>query len=77
MPSDFKIRLKARGWTIRRFSEETGTPLRTVEEWSRGSRRAPCLSLAYMDLLDRIDALNDQGEVIARLRARLRSLGGL
>ncbi|MEZ5935839.1 MAG: helix-turn-helix transcriptional regulator [Alphaproteobacteria bacterium] len=70
---DFKAQLKARGWTQKRFSEETGTPIRTVEDWARGINRIPAVVARYFQALDQID---QQAEVIEKLRARIASLGG-
>lgn len=52
-PDCFGDCLHQAGLTIRQFSMMTGTPQRTVEDWSRGATRVPGIALAVLRLLER------------------------
>ncbi len=50
LPDDFRALMDLAQLTQKRFAELTGTPLRTVEDWSRGASPAPPIAKAWLRL---------------------------
>lgn len=50
LPDDFKALMELADLTQKQFAELTGTPLRTIEDWSRGASPAPPIAKAWLRL---------------------------
>lgn len=50
LPDDFKELMAIADLTQKQFAEITGTPLRTVEDWSRGASSPPPVAKAWLKL---------------------------
>ena len=49
-PVDFRTALKAARLTQAEFARMTGTPIRTVHDWTAGESRTPSIAIAFLDL---------------------------